>query len=221
MPNPIYRLYYDDFYHAFHIGSYTGFIRGFCSPFIANYLLNSPIYINQNYERIFQARLMIRNTIRLGIENSQLQYWFDRMNKSHQTLKLPDEHFLYAIANFVIEPIKIIRSRLKQRLNINTMAAFLNFWFTFAQKMSLQFIPQTLGQWISLRNQYELKYNGCSPAQQKLLKMSLSSTCKLLAPIGFRKLLAQMIIWQLPNKFCNQFQLTKYKFTLPLVKLLF
>lgn len=211
---------YQQAYYCFRIGSYSGFIRGFCAVPIADYLWHSPIYQQQIMHRLFEARQMLSAAIHLGIEHPQVQKKFKQLNSSHQSIPLHDEHFLYAVANFVIDPIRVLRLRGKKRLTQQQMQTFLAFWYEFANGMKLKVIPSTLRGWLRIRNQYEEKYKGFSAAQNQLLKVSLGTTLTLVTPPGCRSLLFQAIIWQLPQEFCQHFKLSKSMLAIPLMQLL-
>lgn len=220
MTNPIDRLYYFSYPICFRIGTYAAFIRSFCSAPIAEILLNSPVYETQNLIRLDRARQICRDAIKLGFSDQQTQLGFEQMNHKHQAFNIAEEHQLYGIANFIIEPIRMLRQRAKRRLPKSEQAYFLDFWFNFAKEMKLSNIPQTLGEWLSFRNQYENKYQNFSHKQEHILKLSLFTTVKISAPFYLRAILTQMIIWQLPTPFCRQFKLTKSCFIRPLIALL-
>lgn len=217
--NSIHQLYYRDYFSCFHLGSYSAFIRGFCSYPIANYLSQSPVYQKQSIKRLTEARQIVRDAIQLGLDNPKVNIWFEKMNSRHQKLAIPNEHFLYAIANFIIEPIRVLRQRAKLRLAKSKQIEFLAFWQKFAAMMKLTNIPNTLRQWLTLRNNYEYKYQQYSTVQKQLLDISLFAMIKIIVPKGFRSLLSQLIIWQLPQKFCLNLNLQKSLIVKPFIEM--
>ena len=112
--NLVYQLYYLKYRQLSRIGSYSGFIRSFCAKPIAPYLWWNrvnwrKVAVPNTYERLVRGRQMVRDAIEFGVKFLKVAPYFAKMSQAHAHVDLTDEHFLYVIANFVIDPMGALR----------------------------------------------------------------------------------------------------------------
>ncbi|BCD98820.1 hypothetical protein [Marinagarivorans cellulosilyticus] len=197
MSADVYRLYYVRYRLAFRLGSYLGFIRGFCAAPIAPYLLGEGKLSVDTERRLADARNVIRDFIHKGLEASESKAHFNRMRLGHAGVSLPEEHFLYVIANFYLEPLRVKRI-LGGSVTATECKMLCRFWCDVARSMGLRNIPSNYIGWLTLRRNYERRFGGTSKGSVELLNRCMQSMLGLSIPFGLRTFARAIIVALLP-----------------------
>jgi len=65
----IFDIYYKKYRYGFRIGSYSGFVRGFCAAPIAPYLVEESELALATLERLRRTRAIMFDAIQLGLDD--------------------------------------------------------------------------------------------------------------------------------------------------------
>ena len=205
-PNPIATLYYKKYRNSFRLGSYVGFIRGFCAKPIAPYLIGESQLNADTMQRLSRSRDAVRTMVIEGLDSDAANKWFQTMAHGHKHVALDDTHYLYVLANFYLEPLRVLRQQHKN-LTKQEHAHYLAFWNKVAAKMQLTNIPTTYPQWLTLSNNYEREHAGASAESKLLMQRCLYLVVNFSIPFGFRGISRRLIINLLPQKHRDWFGL--------------
>jgi len=87
------------------------------------------------------------------------------------------------------------------------LRAFLQFWKKFSEAIGLKDVPESLQEWIVLRNNYERKYEAYNEDQLALLKTCFGEVLKVSLPRYLRKPFYFSLPWLVPERMRQGFNL--------------
>lgn len=186
-----------------------GFIRGFCATPIAPYLIGNSQLQADTLSRLTRSRDAVRTMVMEGLDSPAAVAWFNTMRSAHRGIQLSDEHYLYVLANFYLEPLRVLKQTQRRTLNRDEHQYYLAFWIAFAQKMELSGVPSTYHEWLTLRNRYERTHAGASEASKELMQRCLYLVVNISIPWGMRQLSRHWKTLLLPQKHRQWYNLKK------------
>ena len=207
----VYGIYYKKYRYGFRIGTYSGFVRGFCAAPIAPYLVAESQLALATFDRLRRTRTIMYDAIQLGLKHPRVLVHCQRIQAAHAHIQLTNDHFLYVASNLVIDPIRVLRMYSQKSLTKSERYVFLQFWKQFCEAIGLEEVPETLGQWIMLRNSYERKYEAYNTDQRTLLQTCFGEVLKVSLPRYLRQAFYFALPWLVPERMRRGFDLPMHR----------
>ncbi len=142
--------------------------RTFASPRIGGLLHRTGEFESRAQKRYDDTDLLISEIIEEGFDSMRGRRAIARMNSLHGRFRIDNAEFLYVLSTFVFEPIRWNARYGWRRLTDAEKLAWFWFWREVGERMRIDAIPATYGDFERYNRDYEATHFRYSDANQRV-----------------------------------------------------